>query len=73
MGVPITNHLDCDLLPIDSAITIISIFSYSLKRYQDEITTLAQHMNLQFLTNQSPINRAKLYILMGYCFDDFYS
>ena len=33
---------------------------------------LAEYLSFDFLKSQSPIDRTKLYILMGYIFDDIY-
>lgn len=46
MNVLITHNLDCDLVPLETAITIISVFSYSVKSFEEETKELAEHFNI---------------------------
>ena len=46
MGAPVVHNLNCDLVPLETAVTIISIFSYSVKSYEEEVKELAEYLNI---------------------------
>lgn len=71
-GLQISNNYEFPLTSIENALTIIGIFSYRVKDHEAEVKDLYTCLTRQFLIQQSPMVRAKLYIFMGYCYEDIY-
>ena len=51
---------------------VLSMFSYRLSIHEEETNDLREHLNYNFLKNQNPLERAMLFIMMGYCYEDIY-